>query len=77
MESCNKSAGIFDRIWLKKIRSEKGVTQRQVAEICGCNEITYTKVELGYNKPGLMLAIKLADFLGFDIHKFADEEKIA
>ena len=50
---------------LKTLRKEKKFKQKEMAEVLGCTEVNYQKMEYGMiNIPGLTL-IKLADF--FDV----------
>ena len=71
------NSGVFDRNWLKTLRIKSGMQSQQVAEAAGVTKENYCRLENGTNKPSLMLAIKLSDLLGFDIHRFSDEARIA
>ena len=44
---------------LKKLRTEKGLTQEQLASECGVQRTTITMIEIGENKPSVELAKKL------------------
>ena len=44
---------------LKKLRTEKGLTQEQLANESGVQRTTITMIELGENKPSIELAKKL------------------
>ena len=49
---------------LKLLRKERALKQRDMAELLGCSERNYQKMEYGdINVPALTL-IKLADFFG-------------
>lgn len=49
---------------IKELRKEKGVTQVAMAELIGCKDRHYQKIEYGeINIPSLML-VKLADYFG-------------
>lgn len=49
---------------LKKLRRHRNITQVEMAELLGCTDRHYQKIEYGYvNVPSLTL-IKLADFFG-------------
>ena len=71
------SIGVFDRNWLKARRIKSGMQSQQVAEAVGITKENYCRLENGTNKPGLMLAFKLSDLLGFDVREFAKEERLA
>lgn len=49
----------------KKIRTEKGLTQKQVADGIGITEQAYQRYEYGKTVPSALVLISLADF--FDI----------
>ena len=44
---------------LKKLRTEKGLTQEQLANESGVQRTTITMIELGENKPSIELAKRL------------------
>lgn len=55
---------------IKRIRKEKGMTQKQLGELCGINEANVRKYELGKANPKLETVNKIASALGvtaFDI----------
>ena len=49
----------------KKIRTEKGLTQKQVADGIGITEQAYQRYEYGKTVPSALVLIALADF--FDV----------
>lgn len=49
----------------KKIRTEKGLTQKQVADGIGITEQAYQRYEYGKTVPSALVLISLADY--FDI----------
>ncbi len=49
----------------KKIRTEKGLTQKQVADGIGITEQAYQRYEYGKTVPSALVLISLADF--FDV----------
>lgn len=52
---------------LKALRKEKGLKQREMADILGCTDRNYQKMEYGdINIPGLTL-IQLADYFGVSL----------
>lgn len=52
---------------LRKLRKEKGETQKQVAEAIGINERHYQFFEYGKHLPSLENAWKLADHFGVSV----------
>ena len=48
---------------LKKIRTEKGLTQDALSNKCGVQRTTITMIESGENKPSVDLAKKIAEVL--------------
>lgn len=59
------------RDWLKDLRKEKGLTVRAIAPLVGISFSHYNDIENGRRNPSLYIAIKMSDFLGFDIKKLA------
>ena len=53
-------ANFADR--LKELRKEKGVTQRQMADLLGIAERNYQRYETGVVDPTASTAVKIADF---------------
>ena len=51
---------------LKKLRTERGLTQEQVANESGVQRTTITMIELGENKPSIELAKKLGAIFEVD-----------
>ena len=51
---------------LKKLRTEKGVTQEELANECGVLRTTISMIETGENKPSVSLAQKLGQVLEVD-----------
>ena len=47
---------------LKELRSEKGLTQKEVAEQLGISSTCYSGYEQGYREPDLKTLIKLCKF---------------
>lgn len=65
---------VRDRSWLEKARRLKGKTQGEVAEVAGCSEVFYNRIEKGLQLPNVDLAVRITDFLDCDIHSFLDEK---
>lgn len=51
---------------LKKLRTEKGLTQEQLANECEVQRTTITMIELGENRPSVDLAKKLGAIFEID-----------
>lgn len=47
---------------LRKLREERGLSRREVAEILSVSAAVYTALEQGKRKRGIDLIIKLADY---------------
>ena len=56
--------------WLKKIRSEKGMTQQSVADGACVARGAYANIENGDRKPSVAVAKRIAAILGFEWTKF-------
>lgn len=50
---------------LKKLRTQQGYTQKNVADFLGCSTVVYSRYETGDRMPSVDLLIQLADF--FDV----------
>lgn len=61
------------RHWLIKLRKERGLSQYQLADMVGISRSYYSEIEVGAKTPGGRTAKKLADFLGFDMDVFYEE----
>ena len=60
---------------LKKLRTEKGLTQEQLANESGVQRTTITMIELGENKPSIELAKKLGEVFGITWSDFFEDDK--
>lgn len=54
------------RLWLKELRLEKGLTQKDVAEKCNVERAYYTMIETGVRNPSVNVAKAIANIMGFD-----------
>jgi putative transcriptional regulator len=54
---------------LREIRSERGLTQLQLAELAGVSRKTINTVENGIFVPSTLLALKLAKVLGLAVEQ--------
>lgn len=59
------------RVWLKELRVNKGLTVRGIAPMLGISFSHYNDIENGRRNPSLKVAVKMADYLGFDVKKLA------
>lgn len=58
---------------LKKLRTERGLTQEQVARECEVQRTTITMIELGENKPSVELAKKLGEIFNIPWYDFFED----
>lgn len=52
---------------LKELRKEKKLTQVNMAELLGCGERHYQKIEYGEINIPVLTAVKLADYFGVTV----------
>jgi transcriptional regulator with XRE-family HTH domain len=52
---------------LKELRTEKGLTQRELAARLGLNGVTYLHYEKGQREPPLSLLLDFAGFFGVSV----------
>lgn len=62
---------------IKRIRKEKGLTQKQLGKKCGMAESTLRQYELGYRHPKIETIQKIADALEVPIIDLAENITIA
>lgn len=55
---------IMERIKLREIRKNKGLTQKKVAEVIGVSRPMYTSIENGTRNPSLRVVQNIIDFFG-------------
>lgn len=58
---------------LKRIRTEKGLTQKELGELCGWADSVIRKYENGYTNPKFEAVIKIANALNVKIGDLVDE----
>lgn len=51
---------------LKSVRKSKGMSQKELAEMCGKSRSTVCEIERGYIKPSVPFAKRMAAILGID-----------
>ncbi|MBX9972109.1 MULTISPECIES: helix-turn-helix transcriptional regulator [Cytobacillus] len=54
------------RYWLKKFRSNRKLTQEEVAKLCNISRSFYTQIENGTKTPSVDVAKKIAKTLEFN-----------
>lgn len=60
---------------LKKLRSEKGLTQEQLAEILNVSNRTVSRWETGSNMPDISLLVEIADLYDISIPEIINGER--
>ena len=61
--------------FLKRLRSEKELTQEQLAEKIGVSNRTVSRWETGNNLPDISVLIQLSEFYDIDIREIIDGER--
>lgn len=52
---------------LKEMRIQKGLSQREVADVLFCSTTVYSRYETGERQPSIETLIKLSDFYGVSV----------
>jgi len=65
---------VSKRNWLIKIRTDKNMTQEQVAIQSDIERAYYTQIELGVRRPSVSVAKRIASALDFDWTVFFDNK---
>ena len=65
-----KPVNPIKRDWMKKVRSEKKLSVRGMAELLGISHQHYNDIENGNRNPGIELAIEMAEFFKVPVIKF-------
>ena len=63
------------RTWLKNIRTEKNLTQSEIAKMAGVDVTMISKIELGERRPSVEVAKKIAAVLGFNWTRFYEDDQ--
>ena len=61
------------REWLKKLRADKGLKTREIAEILGISFQHYNDIENGRRNPSIDLSMDLAKFYNVSVELFLEE----
>lgn len=59
---------------LLELRKNKGITQQEIAEKLGINNVTYYGYEKERTEPNLQMLIKIADYYGVSLDYLCDHE---
>lgn len=62
------------RTWLAEMRNKKGLTQEEVANLCGIARTTYAMIEQEHRKPSVNVAKKIAAAFNFNWTIFFENE---
>ena len=68
MNKCSKDYGNY----IRERRLKMGLTQEEVAEQLGINQVSYGRYELGLREPTLEFIVKIAEILRFKPGEFFD-----
>lgn len=58
---------------LRDFRRERGLTQRQLAELAGVDQPTLSRVERGVNPASIVVARRLSDATGLPLSALLDQ----
>ncbi len=61
--------------WLKKLRADKGYSQKETAKLCFLSQPSYANIENDKRHPSVSTAKRIADVLNFDWTRFYETEK--
>lgn len=59
---------------LLELRKSKGITQQEIANILGINNVTYYGYEKERTEPNLQMLIKIADYFGVSLDYLCDHK---
>ena len=60
---------------LKELRTEKGATQKEVAEFIGCSPLVYSRYEREEREPDIDTLCRLANYFEVSIDYLVEREK--
>ena len=52
---------------LRELRKSRKLTQKQVSDVIGCTEQSYSRYETGEREPSIETLLKLSDFFGVTV----------
>lgn len=61
---------------LKELRTEKGATQKEVAEVICCSPLVYSRYEREVREPDIDALCKLADYFGVSIDYIVERTNV-
>lgn len=62
------------RQWLFDLRTDKRISQLQIAALTGITQQMYSNIEHGKRRPSVAVAKKIGAYLGFDWTRFYEDE---
>ena len=65
----------FDGFQVRKLRREKGLSQKQLAEMINISNSYLCDIEVGRTNPSVATLLKIADILKVDISAFVSKKK--
>ena len=61
---------------LKELRTEKGATQKEVAEVICCSPLVYSRYERGEREPDIDTLCRLANYFEVSLDYLVERERI-
>ena len=61
---------------LKELRTEKGATQKEVAEFIGCSPLVYSRYEREEREPDIDTLCRLANYFEVSLDYLVERERI-
>lgn len=61
--------------WLKAMREEKGVSQKELSQEIGIAQASYSNIENGERRPSVAVAKRIGAALGFDWTRFFENQE--
>lgn len=59
---------------LRQLRLDKNLTQKEMANVLGCTQVTYHRYENGEREPSIPQLKQLSEFFGVSIDRLLDNE---
>ena len=59
---------------LKELRTEKGATQKEVADFIGCSPLVYSRYEREEREPDIDMLCRLADYFNVSIDYLVERQ---
>ena len=61
------------REWLKKLRKDRNLKTREIAEVIGISFQHYNDIENGRRNPSIALSLELAEFYNVPVEQFLED----